>query len=112
MFYAVLAWGPQLSLAAGVIVPEHGARAFGLVNAALGAGTIIGGLLAIRYKPERPLAAGAVAMMAYPIYPLGIVLGWPVWLLMLAQVAGSGPGSASGASCGPPACRPRCRARC
>ncbi|CAO0830797.1 hypothetical protein SMICM17S_00423 [Streptomyces microflavus] len=67
MFYAVLAWGPQLSLAAGVIVPEHGARAFGLVNAALGAGTIIGGLLAIRYKPERPLAAGAVAMMAYPI---------------------------------------------
>ncbi|NEE46260.1 MFS transporter, partial [Streptomyces sp. SID8455] len=72
---------------------EHGARAFGLVNAALGAGTIIGGLLAIRYKPERPLAAGAVAMMAYPIYPLGIVLGWPVWLLMLAQVAvGTGIG--------------------
>lgn len=93
MFYAVLAWGPQLSLAAGVIVPEHGARAFGLVNAALGAGTIIGGLLAIRYKPERPLAAGAVAMMAYPLYPLGIVLGWPVWLLMLAQVAvGTGIG--------------------
>ncbi|MYR95007.1 MULTISPECIES: MFS transporter [unclassified Streptomyces] len=93
MFYAVLAWGPQLSLAAGVIVPEHGARAFGLVNAALGAGTIIGGLLAIRYKPERPLAAGAVAMMAYPLYPLGIVLGWPVWMLIAAQVAvGTGIG--------------------
>ncbi|MFE8977318.1 MFS transporter [Streptomyces cyaneofuscatus] len=93
MFYAVLAWGPQLSLAAGVIVPEHGARAFGLVNAALGAGTIVGGLLAIRYKPERPLAAGAVAMMAYPLYPLGIVLGWPVWMLIAAQVAvGTGIG--------------------
>ncbi|ARF73385.1 MFS transporter [Kitasatospora albolonga] len=93
MFYAVLAWGPQLSVAAGVVVPEHGARSFGLINAALGAGTVIGGLLAIRYKPGRPLAAGAVAMMAYPLYPLGIVLGWPVWMLAAAQVAvGTGIG--------------------
>ncbi|MGW6465193.1 MFS transporter [Streptomyces rubiginosohelvolus] len=93
MFYAVLSWGPQLSVAAGVIVPEHGARSFGLINAALGAGTVIGGLLAIRYKPERPLAAGAVAMLAYPLYPLGIVLGLPVWVLAAAQVVvGAGIG--------------------
>ncbi|MEV7022456.1 MFS transporter [Kitasatospora sp. NPDC093558] len=87
MVFAVLSWGPQLSVAAGVIVPEHGATAFGLVNCALGAGTVAGGLLAIRYKPERPLAAGAVAMLAYPLYPLGIVLDWPVWLLAAAQFA-------------------------
>ncbi|NUV67282.1 MFS transporter [Streptomyces sp. CAI-121] len=93
MFYAVLSWGPQLSVAAGVIVLEHGARSFGLINAALGAGTVIGGLLAIRYKPERPLAAGAVAMLAYPLYPLGIVLGLPVWVLAAAQVVvGAGIG--------------------
>ncbi|MFI0009420.1 MFS transporter [Streptomyces globisporus] len=93
MFYAVLSWGPQLSVAAGVIVPEHGARSFGLINAALGAGTVVGGLLAIRYKPERPLAAGAVAMLAYPLYPLGIVLGLPVWALAAAQVVvGAGIG--------------------
>ncbi|WP_230686517.1 MFS transporter [Catellatospora vulcania] len=93
MFFAVLSWGPQLSVAAGVIVPEHGATAFGLLNCALGAGTVAGGLLAIRYKPARPLAAGAVAMLAYPLYPLGIVLGWPVWLLAAAQVAvGAGIG--------------------
>ncbi|MFD0425080.1 MFS transporter [Streptomyces parvus] len=93
MFYAVLSWGPQLSVAAGVIVPEHGARSFGLINAALGAGTVLGGLLAIRYKPERPLAAGAVAMLAYPLYPLGIVLGLPVWVLAAAQVVvGAGIG--------------------
>ncbi|MEV6975757.1 MFS transporter [Kitasatospora sp. NPDC093806] len=87
MFFAVFSWGPQLSLAAGVIVPEHGATAFGLLNCAFGAGTVAGGLLAIRFKPEHPLAAGAVAMLAYPLYPLGIVLGWPVWLLAAAQVA-------------------------
>ncbi|MGW0661068.1 MFS transporter [Streptodolium elevatio] len=93
MVFAVLSWGPQLSVAAGVIVPEHGATAFGLLNCALGAGTVAGGLLAIRYKPQRPLAAGAVAMLAYPLYPLGIVLGWPVWLLAAAQIGvGAGIG--------------------
>ncbi|MFI9245945.1 MFS transporter [Streptomyces sp. NPDC053086] len=86
MFFAVLSWGPQLSIAAGVIVPAHGATAFGLLNCAFGAGTVAGGVLALRYKPERPLAAGAVAMLAYPLYPLGIVLDWPVWLLAVAQV--------------------------
>lgn len=93
MFFALLSWGPQLSVAAGVIVPEHGAIAFGLLNCALGAGTVAGGLLAIRYKPARPLAAGAAATLAYPLYPLGIVLGWPVWLLAAAQIAvGAGIG--------------------
>ncbi|MEU7007908.1 MFS transporter [Streptomyces sp. NPDC046332] len=86
MFFAMLSWGPQLTLAAGVIVPAHGATAFGLLNCAFGAGTVAGGLLAIRYKPERPLAAGAVALLAFPLYPLGIVLDWPVWLLAVAQV--------------------------
>ncbi|GLW68781.1 MFS transporter [Kitasatospora phosalacinea] len=93
MVYAVLAWGPQLSLAAGIVVPEHGPAAFGLVNCALGAGTVAGGLLAIRYKPRRPLAAGAVAMFAYPLYPLAVLLHAPVWLLAAAQVlVGTGIG--------------------
>ncbi|GAA2083621.1 MFS transporter [Kitasatospora saccharophila] len=93
MVYAVLAWGPQLSLAAGVVVPTHGPTAFGLVNCALGAGTVAGGLLAIRYKPGRPLAAGAVAMFAYPLYPLALLLHAPVWLLAAAQVlVGAGLG--------------------
>ncbi|MFJ4676980.1 MFS transporter [Kitasatospora sp. NPDC088783] len=93
MCYAVLAWGPQLSLAAGIVVPAHGPTAFGLINCALGAGTVAGGLLAIRYKPRRPLAAGAVAMFAYPLYPLVILLHAPVWLLAAAQVlVGTGIG--------------------
>ncbi|MER7956804.1 MFS transporter [Streptomyces sp. NPDC096030] len=86
MFFAMLSWGPQLTLAAGVIVPTHGATAFGLLNCAFGAGTVAGGVLAMRYKPARPLAAGAVALLAFPLYPLGIVLDWPVWLLAVAQV--------------------------
>ncbi|GAA4833865.1 hypothetical protein [Kitasatospora terrestris] len=93
MVFAVLSWGPQLSVAAGVVVPEHGATAFGLLNCALGAGIVVGGLLAIRWKPAHPLAAGAAAMLAYPLYPLGIVLGLPLWALAAAQLAvGAGIG--------------------
>ncbi|MEV5880969.1 hypothetical protein AB0L75_43755 [Streptomyces sp. NPDC052101] len=39
------------------------------------------------------MAARAVAMLAYPLYPLSIVLGWPVWLLAIAQAeVGAGIG--------------------
>ncbi|RKE20182.1 MFS transporter [Streptomyces sp. TLI_171] len=93
MVFAVLSWGPQLSVAAGVVVPAHGPAAFGLINCALGAGTVVGGLLAIRWKPRRPLAAGAAALLGYPLYPLAIVLDSPVWLLAAAQIlVGTGIG--------------------
>ncbi len=86
LFFTVLSWGPQMPIAAGLIVPEYGPTVYGLLNCAFGAGTVVGGLLAIRYKPERPLAAGAVAMLVFPLYPIGIVAGWPVWLLAIAQL--------------------------
>ncbi|MER5865827.1 MFS transporter [Kitasatospora sp. NPDC002040] len=86
LFFTVLGWGPLLPVSSGLVIPEYGGTAYFVVNCAFGAGTVIGGLLAVRYKPERPLAVGAVAMLAFPLYPLGIVLGWPVWLLAAAQV--------------------------
>ncbi|MFD9127721.1 MFS transporter [Kitasatospora sp. NPDC059571] len=91
MFYSVLCFGPLLPIAAGLIVPAHGSTAYGLLNGAFGAGTVLGGLLAIRVKPRRPLRGGALAMLAYPLYPLGIVLGLPVPLLGLCFLtAGAG----------------------
>ncbi|GAA0684365.1 MFS transporter [Kitasatospora atroaurantiaca] len=86
LFFTVLSWGPLMPIAAGLIVPEHGSTAYGLLNCAFGAGTVLGGLLAIRIKPRRPLAAGAVAMLAFPVYPFGIVLGWPIGVLAAGQV--------------------------
>ncbi len=72
-------------------MPEHGPRVFGLLNAAFGVGTACGGLLAIRIEPRRPLAAGALAMLAFPLFPVGIAAGLPVPLLMVALlVAGAG----------------------
>ncbi|MER5636756.1 MFS transporter [Kitasatospora sp. NPDC002227] len=86
MFYTVLSTGPLLPVAAGVLVPLYGSTLFGLLSGAFAVGTVCGGLLAIRVKPLRPLAAGALALLAFPLYPLGIVLGWPVPALAAAQV--------------------------
>ncbi|KQV24317.1 MFS transporter [Kitasatospora sp. Root187] len=86
LFFTVLGWGPLLPVTSGLVIPEYGDSAYFLLNCAFGAGTVVGGLLAVRFKPQRPLAVGAVAMLAFPLYPLGIVLGWPVWLLGIAQV--------------------------
>jgi hypothetical protein len=38
---------------------------------AMGAGTILGGLVAMRYKPRQPLLAGGIALLGYPMIPLG-----------------------------------------
>ncbi|WP_263103070.1 MFS transporter [Kitasatospora sp. DSM 101779] len=86
MFYTVASTGPLLPVAAGVLVPAYGATLFGLLSCAFAVGTVCGGLLGIRLKPPRPLAAGAVALLAFPLYPFGIVLGWHVPALAAAQV--------------------------
>ncbi|NEB74802.1 MFS transporter, partial [Streptomyces sp. SID14478] len=58
-------WGPAVPLVATQVTQEHGPRAYGLVNSALGAGTVIGGLLALRLRPRRMLRAGSVALFAF-----------------------------------------------
>ncbi|WP_344439134.1 MFS transporter [Kitasatospora nipponensis] len=91
MVYSVLATGPVIPLAAGVLVPAHGSALYGLLNAVYGVGTVAGGLLAIRFKPGRPLAAGSLAMLVVPLQPLGIALGLPVPALAgCLLIAGAG----------------------
>ncbi|PBC78235.1 putative MFS family arabinose efflux permease [Streptomyces sp. TLI_235] len=80
-FYSALCFGPLLPVAAGLIVPEHGSTTYGVLNAVFGAGTVLGGLLGIRIRPQYPLRGGALAMLAFPLTPLGIALGLPVPVL-------------------------------
>ncbi|MFE9424545.1 MFS transporter [Kitasatospora sp. NPDC006697] len=89
--YSVFGYGPLIPLAAGVLVPAHGSAVYGLLSAVYGVGTVVGGLVAIRFKPARPLAAGSLAMLAAPLYPLGIALDLPVPLLACCLlIAGAG----------------------
>ncbi|WP_237321721.1 MFS transporter [Streptomyces sp. JJ36] len=74
--------GPLVPLTAGEIVPTHGAGVFGLVNSALGAGTTVGGLIAMRVRPARLLRAGALALLGFGLYPAAVGLGLPLPAVM------------------------------
>ncbi|XCM80985.1 MFS transporter [Kitasatospora sp. HUAS MG31] len=87
MAFSLLSFGPLLPLAAGLVVPEHGATVYGLLNCAFGAGTVLGGLVAIRVKPLRPLAGGAVALLAFPLPQFALALDLPAAALAAAQLA-------------------------
>ncbi|MFE5213666.1 MULTISPECIES: MFS transporter [unclassified Streptomyces] len=89
--YMIAVWGPTVPLVATEIVQQHGPRAYGLVNSALGAGTVIGGLLALRLRPRRMLRAGAVSLFAFFGFPaaVGAGLGVPA-MAAGAAVAGAG----------------------
>jgi MFS family permease len=88
--YGVLLFGPLIPLGAVLISGRLGAAAYGWTESALGAGTVAGGLVALRVRPGRPLAAGALAMFGYGLLPLAIALhaGLPL-LLSAAAVNGA-----------------------
>ena len=87
-----LLWGAWSALGP-VVADRHlgGAPAWGTVLAALGAGGLAGGLLAMRVDPRRPLVLAALASAVLAV-PLGLLaLGVPVSVLVLgALLAGTG----------------------
>ncbi|SER38737.1 MFS transporter [Actinokineospora terrae] len=87
----VLVWGPIHPLGAASIIEVHGTAAFGYAEAAFGAGSVLGGLVAIRLRPARPLFSGGIAMFLFPLMPLAAALvpAVPV-LLSLYAISGLG----------------------
>lgn len=78
MVYTLCVTGPYTPLAAGEIIPEHGAGSYGLVNSALGAGTAAGALLAMRLRADRPLRAGGFGILAVALMPASVGFDLPV----------------------------------
>ncbi|MCX5406818.1 MFS transporter [Streptomyces sp. NBC_00335] len=79
----VFVWGPLTPLGAASIIAEHGKAAFGYAEGAFGAGCVLGGLVAIRLRPARPLLGGGFAMFLFPMMPLAAALVPALPLLML-----------------------------
>ncbi|GAB1326330.1 MFS transporter [Streptomyces sennicomposti] len=89
--YMIAVWGPTVPLVATEVVRQHGPRAYGLVNSALGAGTVVGGFLALRLRPRRMLRAGAFALFAFVCFPAAVGAGLGVGAMAAgAAVAGAG----------------------
>ncbi|MEU6990531.1 MFS transporter [Streptomyces sp. NPDC046465] len=70
MLFQLGSWGPTLTLTNGILVDRLGASTFGLVMSAMGLGSVLGGVIAIKLRPVRPLRAATVAMFFYALIPL------------------------------------------
>ncbi|MFI9828588.1 MFS transporter [Streptomyces sp. NPDC051913] len=89
--YMIAVSGPTVPLVATEVVQDHGPGAYGLVNSALGAGTVVGGLLALRLRPRRMLRAGSIALVGFGAFPATVGAGLGVPAMMAgAAVAGTG----------------------
>ncbi|MER0241376.1 MFS transporter [Streptomyces sp. HSW2009] len=86
--FGVLLFGPLVPLSSELIGDRLGANSYGLAVSFLGAGTVLGGLVALRVHPARPLAAGALAMVLYAALPLCVALSAGLPVLLVGHVVG------------------------
>lgn len=86
--YGLTVAGPMLPLTAVLVTEAHGSGTYGALMAVNGAGSVAGGLLALRLRPRRPLAAGAVALLGVVVNLLVLGLGMPVLGLGIGQFVG------------------------
>jgi len=83
--FGLLVFGPIIPVGSVLVSGRLGGAAYGWVESALGAGTILGGLIAMKARLVRPLAAGAAGTFGFALLPL--VLGSKAPLIVL--LAGS-----------------------
>src|SRR4029450_3152606 len=61
--------------------------AWAALPAAFAIGPLVGGLLALRIRPKKPLAASCMAAWVFLLQPLGMGLGLPLPVLLVFSVA-------------------------
>ncbi|WP_208624268.1 MFS transporter [Kitasatospora purpeofusca] len=88
MVFGVLLFGPLVPLGSALVADRLGPNAYGLAVSFLGAGTVLGGLVALRLRPARPLAAGTAAMVLYTALPLCVAVDAGLPLLLAGHVLG------------------------
>ncbi|WP_052850165.1 MFS transporter [Streptomyces avicenniae] len=86
--------GPHM--VAGLLAAERnygGAAGWAVIGVVQAAGSIAGGVVALRWRPRRPLtAAVAVGLLMVP-YLVVLALGGPLWLVCVLAVLVGGQGS-------------------
>ncbi|MEV0562771.1 MFS transporter [Dactylosporangium sp. NPDC050588] len=88
LFFGVFVFGPYIPLSSRLIGDRLGDAAYGWTMAGLGCGTVLGGLIAIRLRPARPLAAGAAGLIGFACIPLSVALQPPLPLLIAGHLLG------------------------
>ncbi|MFF0739429.1 MFS transporter [Streptomyces sp. NPDC004111] len=93
MFFMITAWGPLVPLTSVELIGGHGAQTYGLISSALGLGTALGAVPAMRLRPDHPLRAGALSLLGTATFPAAVGAQLPVSALLVAAVlTGAGMG--------------------
>jgi MFS family permease len=64
-----------------------GAGVFGLLESIAGAGAVVGAIVGVRWKPARPLRAGMLLVLAWPVQDGVFALGAPLVLVVVCAFA-------------------------
>jgi MFS family permease len=91
MLWQVSAAGPTLTVGYSTIALKHGDAALGLIISALGVGNVLGGFVAIRFRPRHPLRAATFGLAVFLLLPFGTAVDLPAVVLAAScLVAGAG----------------------
>ena len=85
-------YAPWYALAPGIARDVYGgASRFGVLESVTGGGALLGAVLAVRWRPARPLVAGFGLMVFWPAQSIAFALGAPLAIvIVLAFGAGLG----------------------
>ncbi|MDH6228651.1 MFS transporter [Streptomyces sp. MJP52] len=83
LLYHLFYGGAQAVIGPVVVGEEIGRSAWGFALSALMAGFVVGGLLALRIRPRRPLGAGVVLLALTGVFPLAMAMADTLWPVML-----------------------------
>jgi MFS family permease len=64
-----------------------GAPGWAALTTAFSVGSLLGGLVAIRVRPRKPLAASCMAAWVILLQPFALALGLPLWALVVCSAA-------------------------
>ncbi len=85
-----LAFAPLFVVGPGFIEDSYDSAAlFGVLTTLLGAGALLGGVIGLRWSPDRPLLVAFIGMLVWPVVPILLGVTAPVALVLaVAVVAG------------------------
>jgi len=85
----LLTFAPWATLGPTVAQDVYGSRGtFGVLAAAMGAGTILGALIGFRWRPLHPMRAGMALCVPWPVATVCFAAGLPLFVVAAAFVAG------------------------
>jgi MFS family permease len=84
----LLSFGPWTTLGPTIAEDEYGSTGvFGLLAAAMGAGTVLGAVIGFRWRPLHPMRAGFLCCLPWPAVTVAFALGAALPLLVPLFVA-------------------------